>query len=257
MIDFKELSLLDIKLMLQSGRPFYVKNIEIPPFTLQEIIDAGYVNYRRNLDIVTTDVKKFAENLGLADIYTLAKIQMKTKNMNTIDFLTFMGQDILANEYLKALRFILKDESLELFKSDSYMFVSSRNEKAYIITSNNIGDIVLALKYQHNLIEDLKSKYNPSNDRAREIIEKIERAKKRLNQTSDEDEIDISDIIASVASKHPSLNYMNIFQLTFYQLIEAYKKLIVIDQYDKSFSSAVAGAKDVELIHWTKSLNSQ
>lgn len=67
---------------------------------------------------------------------------------------------------------------------------------------------------------------------------------------------DLSDIISSVCSKHPTINIFNVDDLTLYQLMDAYKRLNAIDQYFVNIKSLIAGAdkKDINLKHWSEKI---
>jgi hypothetical protein len=73
---------------------------------------------------------------------------------------------------------------------------------------------------------------------------------------SKSDNNDLSDIISSVCSKHPSINLFNVEELTLYQLTDQYKRLNAIDQYFINIKSLLAGAdkKDVNLKHWSEKI---
>ena len=73
---------------------------------------------------------------------------------------------------------------------------------------------------------------------------------------SKDNEGDLSDIISSVCSKHPTINLFNVEDLTLYQLMDAYKRLNAIDQYFINIKSLIAGAdkKEVNLKHWSEKI---
>lgn len=267
MMEFKYMTEIDRKLTLQSGKPFLVNGIEIPPLTLNEIIDIGFYNYNIQLEFITCDTPTFAEMVKgfLGKEYTLFyKLISKKEDyqgINPLEFITLIKDDEVALTYLECFKLLLKNDSLEMIKDDYYWIKGENKEgKLFAISPNNLKEIVKALKYQHciNKASD-EDKYNPVNDKAREIMEKLKKGKKTIekikNKENDEEGLDWTDIIASVASKHPSINYFNIFNLTPYQLLEAFDKLLAIDNYDKAFSSVVMAGGNLDVNHWTKSKN--
>ena len=63
------------------------------------------------------------------------------------------------------------------------------------------------------------------NKRALKILNKIKKAKEKLsNNTQGTDEIDLPNLISSIAAHSNSLNFTNIWDLTIYQLYEQFKK---------------------------------
>jgi len=77
-----------------------------------------------------------------------------------------------------------------------------------------------------------------------ELMRKKIEGKKKKQQSDDGDgEIDISDIISAVSSKSHSINKLNVWQLTLYQLYDEYARLELIDNYDFSIRAMMAGAE--------------
>ena len=77
-------------------------------------------------------------------------------------------------------------------------------------------------------------------------IKKGEEEKKKIQKSRNKNYY-IPNIISSVASRHNSLNYTNIYELTMFQLIESFNRLRANEIYDiSSRSVSVWGSKDNE-----------
>jgi len=88
-----------------------------------------------------------------------------------------------------------------------------------------------------------------ANEKARQIAEKIRQAREKQKAlTKKEDVVLLDDIISSVAARHPSLNLLNIWDLTVYQLYDQYHRLRTIDDYNIQAMNLAyrGGEKDFE-----------
>lgn len=78
-------------------------------------------------------------------------------------------------------------------------------------------------------LDDVKFK----NKLARKLMEKMLKAKKKEQETKKTDlNLTIPNIISSIANKHPSLNYVNIWDLTIFQLHDAFNRVQANTVYD-------------------------
>lgn len=78
-------------------------------------------------------------------------------------------------------------------------------------------------------LDDMKFK----NNLARKLMEKMLKAKKKEQETKKSDlNLTIPNIISSLANKHPSLNYVNIWDLTIFQLLDAFNRTQANLMYD-------------------------
>ena len=78
-------------------------------------------------------------------------------------------------------------------------------------------------------LDDMKFK----NNLARKLMEMMLKAKKKEQETKKSDlNLTIPNIISSLANKHPSLNYVNIWDLTIFQLLDAFNRTQANSMYD-------------------------
>ncbi len=86
------------------------------------------------------------------------------------------------------------------------------------------------------------------------VARRRDELKKKQHQDSDGDDekdIDFYDILSAISSKSYGINELNVPDLTVYQVYRKFKRMEIIDQYDISIKSILAGAKDVKLTHWS------
>ena len=103
-----------------------------------------------------------------------------------------------------------------------------------VIQEGNFNE-VLSVFRQICCIESEESEEKPKfkNKKAREIYEKIHKGQSQKAATKKKDiNLSIPNIISAVASKHPSLNLTNIWNLTLFQLLDSFNRLQSNAVYD-------------------------
>ena len=93
-----------------------------------------------------------------------------------------------------------------------------------------------------------------SSDKARQIAEKISQAKAKRNNTGNKEESLLDCIISSVAGRHPSLNLLNIWDLSAYQLYDQYQRLFALDSFKIQAMNYAYYGGDFKA-SWSKPLN--
>lgn len=89
---------------------------------------------------------------------------------------------------------------------------------------------ILDLIQQVCCIHDTKNEVPKfKNSRAKKIYEKLRKAEQEQQATKNDINLSIPNIISSVATKHFSLNYTNIWDLTLFQLIDTFSRLQIND----------------------------
>lgn len=283
MREYKELKELDVMLSLLRGADIRVDNLIIKPYKLKEVQEYGYTRYMQNLQWMFMSVDDFISSVE--DESKLNILRKKKDNLKAFDFYCKLGgADILAL-LMMSLQIVFRTEDVILLdnsvialnfekkgiayrdekgsiKIDSEILEMYREDELEIVHRDNFDDIVKVVKLQNYIMkakEDVKS--NPADDKARQLIEQMEanrkkvQAKKNITKNnSQENNIDISDIISAVSTKSNSINKLNVWELTIYQLYDEYSRLELIDSYDFSIKAMMAGAEKVELKHWSSKI---
>lgn len=103
------------------------------------------------------------------------------------------------------------------------------------IAKENFSQIISLLQQicciynEDESLDDMKFK----NDLAKKLYEKMLKAKKKEQESKKTDlNLTIPNIISSLSNKHPSLNYVNIWDLTIFQLLDAFNRIQVNSMYD-------------------------
>jgi len=285
-MDFTNIKDVDLKLQLLSGSPISVGNIKIIPYKLDEIKDYGYSEYIDNLRWISASMDDFIESTKDEDRRKILEEQKDT--LKTFDFYVKLGGQELLNTLIKALKMIFRTDDVRILdykrkviainfvkmgilyedeNKDMVVDNDSLNlcddKDLTIINRDNFDDIIEVIKLHNFLAKPVEKDEvaNPADDETKRLIEDMERNRKRVeskkkaqSESDGNNQGDISDIISAVSSKSNSINKLNIWDLTLYQVYDEYTRLELIDSYDFSIRAIMAGAKDIDLTHWSSKL---
>ncbi|AKQ08528.1 hypothetical protein PQE66_gp213 [Bacillus phage PBC2] len=284
MRDYKELTDVDIKLILQSGSSIRVDNIDIKPYTLDEIKDYGYSKYMQSLQLISLTVDDFVDSVN--DIEKKMILEAEKENLRTFDFYTTLGGEDFKQILLTALSILLRTDDIRFIDSnvlaidfmkigvlyeDEEGYVQTDSEKLEnaveselkLIHRDNFDEIVSVIKLQNYLMKPEESKRvdNPADEETRALMEhmkkmreKVEAKKRQQQESEEESDIDLADIVSAVCSKSNSINKLNIWDFTLYQVYDEYARLELIDNYIFSIKAMMAGAEKIDLRHWSSRL---
>lgn len=85
-----------------------------------------------------------------------------------------------------------------------------------------------------------EEEYKAGNNKAKELIDKIMRKKKELNNGNKDEKINLHSIISAVSWRTSGIN--DILNLTIYQLYDAYHRLNTVDNYHYTFTGIYSGS---------------
>ncbi len=130
--------------------------------------------------------------------------------------------------------------------------INNNNKIMGQINKNNIDLFMKVIKVMHCLDsenedddEHLKILSTDSEQmkefKLRTIKARKEYKKKIRNMQSGEDGIGIFEILSSVSARHPSINPINIGELNYFQLIEQFKRLNMVDSFNINMGAAASG----------------
>ena len=229
---------------LLSPDPINIQNVGgILSPKLRDISSIGINTYQYYLGILMMDVNTYFHMNEMDEEYSQLSDEEKS-SLNIFDLLTSNGN--LTSLFQTALNFFIKED---VIYSDEYKAFLIQNENNVIgVISKEIYPQILDIICQRNCIksnqeEDLskiKSK------KALEIMKKLQkgRAEKAKNTKADKN-MELGNIISAVANKSQSLNILNIWDLTVYQLWDCFSRLSNNSIYDiQSMSVAAWGNKD-------------
>jgi hypothetical protein len=149
----------------------------------------------------------------------------------------FSSQEIL-REFASIIYFFFKTEQIKL--KDSKIIVGEKeftdeNEKTFIVEyfldENNINLFMESLRVLHHY-DKKDDDYLPANKTAAEMMARAKKLKREMEaKIKQKDGIGFLEIMSTVSARHASINPTNIGQLSYYQIIDQYKRLMLIDMY--------------------------
>ena len=162
------------------------------------------------------------------------------------------------NEYRKGLR-DFKPVETEVTKSkkqeEAYDFSRGRFTNDTNIINKEIYQKILEIIAEIICLKVNKQQETYANEKARKIAEKIQQAKQKRSSVQSKDSISLADIISAVASRKESLNLLNIWDLTIYQLYDHYNRLIAEDEFDIHAMNYAYWGGEFKCKHWSKQLD--
>lgn len=242
---------IDLKLKLFTGAPVNAKGYgRIKPLTVGEIVDKGYSEYMKCLNIMTLEVKDFLEDPPV--------------EIHVLELLMIYGGQEIESAFEDALALFLRGKVV-MDKDECRIFIKISDEEIYIITKENYPEIQEVIKWQNyiNSFEEkkLESGFDPADEETRKLKEQMDAVarkrdelKRKQNADSGEErdgDIDFYDILSAISSKSYGINETNVTSLTIYQVYRKFKRMEIIDQYDISIESILAGAQNIKIKHWS------
>lgn len=241
---------IDLKLKLFGGRPIHAKGYgDIAPLKIRDIIDIGYSEYMKCLNILTLEVKDFFE-------------KEPEEEINVFDLMIAFGGEEIEKILENSLSLFLSGDAV-IDRDNLRVFIKKANDVS-VVDNSNYKEIQEVVKWQ-NFINHFEEKkldvFNPADEETRRLKEQMDAVakkrdelKKKQNSRESDDEdgdIDFFDILSAIASKSYGVNELNVLDLTVYQVYRKFKRLELIEQYDISIKSILAGAKDIKIKHWS------
>ena len=116
-----------------------------------------------------------------------------------------------------------------------------------------------AIKTMHHLddyLDDIECK----NETVKKMMEEMRLARKKTKEKlSQQNGIGLLDIFSSLCARHPSINSINVKELNYYQLIDQFQRLCVIDNYNANIDALTFGNLSEEakqkMKHYTSKLD--
>lgn len=232
------------EMKLLKGSDVDVDGIIIKPHTLEELIDVvGLESYYRLIGFVSIQKKEVNEFFGLqGEAY---------EKISVFQMLLFHEQ--LAKFIVDFLKFATRMDSI--FYVQTWMSITVEYEdRRVVIDEKNIDAILNSIFkiYCISVPKEEKDEFNPANEQARKLMERIR--KNRAKAPKPKSDVDLTSIISAVAWKSNSLTIETVWRLTLYQLYDAFYRLEIIDNYDKTLSAIYAGTLEPKTAKLDKQL---
>lgn len=234
---------LELRLLKNAELDFYGHKFKC--LTLEEIIEIiGFDTYASLTSVLSID-KNWILNVSLnMDEQIPDEIVEK---ITTFDI--FVSHLNLMDKLIKLLRIFLRYENIYYIPEYQIIVIDKGNiDKFITINGQNLDELFQLLRYAYCLkFEKPEEEIKPANEKARQMLarikkEDIEHPKPKKSS------IDLMSVISGVAHKSNSLNIINIWQLSLYQLWDSYYRLVIIDDNNNTITGIYAGTVDKEKI---------
>lgn len=211
--------------------------------TLRSISKIGINTYQYYLTILLMDLKTYFTMIQQEEQFELLSDE-ETSQMNVFDLLTMDNKsaELLQN----VLNFFIAENVVWSEKNNAFLIYEGENVIGAI--TKKIYPQICDLICQRNCIksnqeEDLSK---VKSKKALEIMKKLQKGRaEKAKATKTDKNMELGNIISAVANKSQSLNIINIWELTVYQVWDCFSRLSNNSIYDiQSMSVAAWGNKD-------------
>jgi hypothetical protein len=230
------------KLTLMSGAPVALADIGIS------------INQPRLKDIGFLGEEKFYRSLSL---FLINKDKMSIPvPMSDFDlFMHFVSNDQEIQQSVSDIFTLVIDELESIKFYDTFIIINALGHEC-IIDEPKFLIIKEALISIFCLsASSFSGDINPVNKKAQEIAEKLKRRKEQLAQdTGKQQEGIYSNLVSILTIGSNTLSLEDCLNLTIYQIQDLIKRFNLYEQYNKQIQALLQGAKDIELVEWTKQL---
>ena len=246
---------------LLSPYPIFIENTcHVLSPKLKDISAIGYNTYQFYILILLLDSKSYFDFIGCTEQYE----KMSDDEIIKLDIFNLMTSNKATSVALEsALNFFLQ-EKVTYSQEDNcyYTYKKSDDKRIGMISKDNYADIRDIICQRNNFkgkehtdLSNIKSK------KALEIMKKLQKGRSKNNKlTNQNNDMELDNIISAVANKSQSLNILNIWDLTVFQLWDCFFRLSNNNIYDiQSMSVAAWGDKDKHFNApaWFKRINTE
>ncbi|UQX56081.1 hypothetical protein M5V91_10875 [Cytobacillus pseudoceanisediminis] len=153
-------------------------------------------------------------------------------------------------------------ESLSTFlKSEVFIYeedVVIKNDQGSFILNSVLFEEVKAVIFRQNFLKDSKSSsFKPANSKAKQLMDKLQKVKAKIQKQNNEEQLGLKDIISIVSAYSTDINILTVWNLTVCQLYETYTRLIIWDEYHNKFTLLphTSDTSSLDLKHWATNIN--
>lgn len=211
-------------LQLLSKEPIYIPRVGgiISP-TLNDIVAIGKDLYESYLNILAMNERE-SPRIGKVDLDIYSVLTSNTANINVLKdiFNFFIKEDV---DY---------DNTNNIFTIKGFVVIKTQDEMTEqyttigTISKENYREVAnVILKRNNVFISEIDEATNVKNKKALSIMQKLKNGREKMNRVGKVDiNMELSNIISAVACEHKSLNLLNIWDLTIYQLWDTFARLV-------------------------------
>lgn len=230
---------------LMSKYPVQVGEFNVHPVILEDILKLGEETYNQYLGLISISKAQLTQ-------YTTDK-DIKKLSVYKLVLLWCLEYESFHQSIVDCLSFFLK----EVIVIDKDGIAIKRNDRLLYMNEDIYSTIVSVVKTQNFISNDEVSSYKPATTKAKQLLEKMQKAKERAKKEKAEESVTLSDVISIVACYSNDINILNVWDLTVYQLYTVYLRLLIWDDYQtkQNMIPHVTDVKALDIKHWSMSIN--
>lgn len=247
---------MDIQMKLMAGMPVMAGGIPIKPQTLRYVTDIGFSVFQGSVNTLMITMDDILESIS--DPETRMVIKASRDMYKVFDMIVM--SDGMREVVIESLKIVLNTQSVKDSFNNEIGMHDIIVEDKYVINRDNYDEIVRIIELQNNPSGSSHSDeddYKPADDLASSVAEKLKKSKEIVEKSkamnSEGEGLTLIDIISAVSAMSNSINKINIWDLTIYQLYDEFARLMKIDNYQLQIQASM-WSSEVEIDHWSDPL---
>lgn len=231
----------EIKLRTLAGLPIQVSGIEVKPLKLLEIIEYGYTKYNERLSILT---------LTKEQLIRPELIEHIPSEVHVGDIICLSGDEELISCFLEGLRLFITHKNI-FYDREKGLHIDQ-----HLVDAELFEELIRIIKIQNCIVTQDEDHFNPLNEQAQKIKQKMLENKKKINalkqSSTEEDVLTFSDLISIVSANVNGIHMLNVCQLNMLQFNDQFNRMKMLGEYEVNIQALLHGAdsKQIELKHW-------
>ena len=221
-------------------------------------------------DIAAEGLSKFYQYLSFMTIkkpiMESEEIQKLLSPLSDFEYLVLLSQMEPENHKIISAAFQFFTDDKPIFLTQPTRIVLGDAAEKRVLTKDNFtgfSELVSLACAMRDPKEDIIEFLDSDTPRVRALKEKMlkgrrdrEEAKKKAKSKTDEKELELSDLIASLTIGSNTYNMSNVWDLTYYAFQDQLKRMSWREEFDINTRASLAGAKldKSKLSHWIKSM---
>lgn len=258
MMEYKEMTSTDLNMALLKGSTIHHEGLRIVPYTVGEITEYGYTKYMQDIKSLMLTFDDFTKGLEEQKVKIL-----KEQNITTFDYYLGIGGEEFKNILLTGLKVIFKTNNVRVNNKRVIIETDLDSVELQVVDSNNFSTLIEIVKIINTISDNIEefdsADSNPVDDETRELMNRMKayrdkvRQVKQDNENENDEGLSFDTLVSAVTVMSHSINKINIWDLTLFQVNDEYRRLSAIEDYHISIKSAMTGmVKDVKIESWVK-----
>lgn len=229
---------------LMFGSPITIADLSIKQYTLGELVEIGMEYYQQTISFVVFEPEDFIkkktlskEELNQISLYDLVCFIPNLNRWCTQMLNMFLGGEWqYKGQFLHFVRYNESEETFDIVEKEKFTLIIEFLKKAYCISKP-------------------KKDYDSDKATSEDVLNMLAEFEEVKRQSVSKKTITLGSIIESVATRHGSYNFFNIWGLTVFQLMSTYYRMEHISNYENIMHSIYGGvlsSKEIKIeeIHW-------